>query len=220
MLLLLFASRSHPFNLWHCSVPFAITMTMLSHRGGEALKRWLPHSSIAPALCIGLIALLLSNSAFLNYPSLLASPFRNEPGPRPSLMTDPLDLSGLPTEFGPLAASFQKIVSAIREVASDGEEIAIFDADDTLLYYAARVAPWSRYSSFYKMAVNYRSLDELRFQLAQRPPRFIVIRNQPAPAEYRFIWSPIHSIARSGYVLFRTVEDFEFWRRPDELPAQ
>jgi hypothetical protein len=70
------------------------------------------------------------------------------------------------------------------------------------------------------MAVTHRSLDQLRAELVELPPRYIVLRNEPDPIGFAFLWSSIREIAESRYVLSRTVEEFEFWKLSDESPAR
>jgi len=221
-LLLLFVGRSHPFNLCHAAVPFAVVSTMLLFRGCQALGRWLPYSSFAHVLSGGLVLLLLTNTQFLRYPSLLESLFSDAPRAGLSLTSDPVDISGLPLEAEAFVNNFKDTATAIRSVAPDGRDVAILDIDDTLFYYAANVAPWSRYASLFPMILTQQSLEDLQHELVERSPGTVVMRGEHAarPAEFEFAWSPLYQVVKSRYELSQTIGDFEIWRQRIESPAQ
>ena len=73
--LLIFVSRSHPFNLCHAAIPFAVVLTALIAQGHAVLERSLPGSLLPYALLSGLVLLLLTKTEFLSYPSFLRSNF-------------------------------------------------------------------------------------------------------------------------------------------------
>jgi hypothetical protein len=214
-LLLLFVSRSHPFNLCHAAIPFAVVLTALMFQGYKALERRRLHSLLPYALLGGLVLLLLTKPEFQRYPSLLASIFTEAPTGGLSLRSTPADISGLPPAVGDFVREFNDLTSAIRTLAPDGRNVAILDPNDTLLYSAANLTPWSRYASLFYMALTQQSLDDIRNDLLIRSPRYVVIRGQNATRSpnWEFVWTPLYQAVTNRYVLHQTVGSYEIWQR-------
>lgn len=214
-LLLLFVNRSHPYNLCHAMVPFAVVLTALMLQGYKVLERRLPHSSLPYALVGGLVLLLLAKAEFQRYPSFLGSIFTNTPSGGVSLRSNPADISGLPQDYEGFAREFQDISSAIQTLASDGKSVAILDLNDTLLYCAANASPWSRYASLFHMALTQQSLDGIRDDLIARSPKYVMTRGQNArrPPNWEFVWAPLYQTVTNRYVLHQTVGSYEVWQR-------
>ena len=216
-LLLLFVNRSHPFNLCHAAIPFAVILTALIFQGYKALEQAVPHSSLPYALVGGLILLLLAKAEFQRYPSFLASIFTNTSSGGVSLRSNPADISGLPQDYDGFAREFQDICSAIRTLAPDGKSVAILDLKDTLLYSAANASPWSRYASLFHMALTQQSLDGLRDDLIARAPKYVVTQGEKAPRrpEWDFVWNPLYEAVTNRYELVQTVGPYEIWALPN-----
>jgi hypothetical protein len=214
-LLLLFVNRSHPYNLCHAAIPFAVVLTALLFQGYKLLERRLPHSSLPYALVGGLVLLLLAKPEFQRYPSFLASLFAEAPTGGLSLRSDPTDISGLPPEAEGFVREFHDICSAIHTLAPDGNSVAILDFNDTVLYCASNTSPWSRYASLFHMALTQQLLGGIRNDLVVRSPRYVVIRGQNAgrPRSWEFVWAPLYQGVTNRYVLHQTVGSYEIWQR-------
>ena len=214
-LLLLFVNRSHPYNLYHPAVPFAIVLTALMVQGRRALASVLRYSSFPYVLAGGLILLLLTKAEFLRYPSLLRSFFDPPARGGLSLLSNPTDISGLPPEAAGFVQEVNNLVSATRIIAAS-KDVAILDFDDTLLYYAANLRPWSRYSSLFHLALTKKAIGDIRNDLIERPAKCVIIRgeNSRRPANWEFVWSPLYELVKSRYVLHETVGHYEIWLRP------
>ena len=78
--MLAFVNRSHPYNLSHGAVPFAIFVAALVSRGYQMVN--LPHSLMPVAVVCDLGLFLVTEPEFGRYPSCLAVFFR-------PLATDP-----------------------------------------------------------------------------------------------------------------------------------
>ena len=217
-LLLLFVSRSHPYNLCHAMVPFAVVLTALIFQGYKVLERRVPHSSLPYALIGGLVLLLLAKAEFQRYPSFLGSIFADSPSGGVSLRSNPVDLSGLPPDYENFARDFQDISSAIQTLAPDGKSVAILDLNDTLLYSASNASPWSRYAPLFPMALTQQSLDSIRDDLIARSPKYMVARGQNAvrPPNWEFVWAPLYQAVTNRYVLHQTVGPYEVWLRANK----
>jgi hypothetical protein len=217
-LLLLFVNRSHPFNLCHAAVPFAVVLTALLLQGYKVLERRLPHSSLPCALAGGLVLLLLAKAEFRRYPGFLASIFTKAPTGGLSLKSTPTDISGLPPSAEGLVREFKDITSAIRILAPDGKGVAILDPYDTLIYSGGNASPWSRYASLFHMALTRQALDGIRNDLLTQSPRYVVIRGQNATRSpnWDFVWAPLYQAVTNRYVLRQTVDSFEIWQRANQ----
>ena len=213
-LLLMFVNRSHPYNLCHAAIPFAVFVTALIAQGNAALERRLPRSVLPYALLGGLVVLLLTKAEFQRYPSFFASVFAHPPSSGILLRSNPPDLAGLPPDYAGLAREFQQVSSTIQTLAPDGKRVAILDFNDTLLYNAANACPWSRYASLFHMALTQQSLDGIRNDLIAHAPLYVVIRGQNAtrPAKWEFVWAPLYAVVTNRYSLDQTVSSYEIWR--------
>jgi hypothetical protein len=218
-LLLLFVNRSHPFNLCHASVPFAVVLTALMFQGYKALERAVPRSSLPYALMGGLVLLLITKAQFLCCPSFLGSTFTQTPTGSVSLRSNPADISGLPPHNEDFAREFRDICSAIHRLAPDGRGVAILDLNDTVLYCVANARPWSRYAPLFPMALTQQSLDGIRDELIARSPKYVVIRGQNAvrPPKWEFVWAPLYQAVTNHYVLHQALGSYEIWQRANSL---
>jgi hypothetical protein len=214
-LLLVFVGRSHPYNLPHVSVPFAVVCVMLLTRARERLGRWLPHASFGPVLAGGLLLLLLTNANLRHYPSALGSHFRQPLRAGLTLFPDAPGISGLSFASRQFVEDLGAVAAAVRSLASDGRDVAIFDLNDTPLYCAAGIPPWSRYATLVPMLLTQDSIAELKQELIVRQPGAVVIRSERGrtPA-LDFAWRPLHELLESRYERARTIGDFEIWTQP------
>jgi hypothetical protein len=212
-LLLLFVNRSHPFNLCHATVPFAVVLTALISQSHAALERRLPRSTLPYALLSGLVVLLLTKAEFLRYPSFFRSNSIAAPSGEVSLRLYPPDICGLPQTHEGFVREFQEVAAAIQALAPDGKGVAILDFDDTPLYNTANLCPWSRYASILYMALTQKSLDGIRNDLITKAPRHVVIRGQNGkrPTQFEFAWAPLYTTVTNRYNLSRTIGDYEIW---------
>ena len=212
--LLLFVNRSHPYNLCHAAVPFAVVITALISQSFKALT-FLPARSALPGiLAAGLGVLLVTKAEFRRYPSVARSFFTSPSPAGLSLVSSPEDVCGLPLEAGGFVREFNGITSAIGSIAPHGRDLAILDGKDTLLYWAANVCPWSRYGSLFYMALTKQSVEDMRNSLIERPPRWVVVRGQnaPRPPAWEFVWRPLYETVTNRYELRQTVGPYEIWQ--------
>jgi hypothetical protein len=214
-LLLVFVNRSHPFNMCHAAIPFAVVLTALIARCHKALASQLRCSALPYAMAGCLISLLLTKPEFQRYPSCLATAFTGVPTGGLSLRSVPRDISGLPPGAEGFVEEFNAITSTIHTLALDGQTVAILDSNDTLLYSVADACPWSRYASVFHMALTQQSLDGIRNDLLIRSPGYAVIRGQQTmrPPNWEFVWAPLYQAVTNRYVLRQTIGSYEVWQR-------
>jgi hypothetical protein len=217
-----FVARSHPHNLYHPAVPFAVILTALAFLGRKSLAGVLQHSSFPYVATSGLVMLLLTKPEVLSYPSLAKSPFQDTPPEGLSLTSNSDDICGLPPEYGQFVQEFRDVTAAIRTIAPDGKNMAIFDVNDTLLCYAANVCPWRPCAFIFQMALTQPAVGDVLSDLTQRPPKYVVTRGQSAPRSPNcdFIWAPLYEAVTNRYALVQAVGPYEIWALPSSGLAQ
>jgi hypothetical protein len=160
--------------------------------------------------------LVLTKAEFLKYPSLARSLFAQSPPPGLLLRSNPDDISGLPDTLAESVEQFSKLTALLRTLAPDGRDVAIIDLHDTLIYCGANVEPWWRFTSIFQMALTKQSVFDLQRDLAEKPPKLVVIRSDKAERaqRYDFVWKPLHDYVKDHFDLRQTIGVFEVWTRP------
>jgi hypothetical protein len=219
--LLLFISRSHPFNLCHAASPFAVLLTALLFRCQSVLPGPLQRSSLPWALAGGLALLLVTKPQFQSYPSLLGSAMQSGSPAGLSLRTNPPDVSGLPPEYESFVRDVQDTCSITETLAPDGKGVAVLDLYDTLLYSVAGACPWSRYAPLFDMALTQSALEGIRDDLIARSPKYVVTRGQNSvrPPEWDFVWAALQEVVTKRYVLCQTAGPYGIWALPNSALA-
>jgi hypothetical protein len=215
-LLVNFVSRSHPYNLFHPSVPFAVVLTAVAFQAWTKSPASVRQLAL-PWLCTaGLMGLLLTKSEFLDYPSLGRSFFAEFPPPGLMLRPDLGDLSGLQPGLKGFADELSGLTTVLRRLAPDGKGIAVVDFHDTLIYWGARAEPWWRFTSVFHMALTEHSVNDLQRDLGEKPPKFVVIRGN-LPDDLRafdFVWKPTHDFIKEHFQILERSGSYEIWARP------
>ena len=231
MSLLLFVGRSHPWNLFHVSVPAClVAVSMLarchqrlgrshagaSHTVARAVRSGVVRALPAACLAAALFALWAS-PAFHVYPGLWK---RITGGPPPQglcLLQAPGDICGLPAGLRPYVEHLHAVTAKMRAVAMEGQTVAVLDDADPLLYLMAGLAPWSRYSPVLPGLLFQSQVVQLQAQLASSGPDVVVMRTRPEGGWWRFIdphlWHAVHRTVQGHYLLESTYGPFELWRR-------
>ena len=216
-MLLIFVSRSHPFNLYHASAPFALLVTVSMARLREHVRPILAWTSIPAAVALALVILLVGQTDFQNYPSLLRSCFVSQPTDRLALVESPVrDLAGLPDDAEDYARQVHAVLPALRACAADGSSVLILDPNDTVLYCAADLPPWARQTSLLHSLGAKSHLAQLMQQISTRRPRYVVI---PSPgktavrAEFVEVLSALYGYLCTDYRTDREVGGFTICER-------
>lgn len=215
-LLLNFVGRSHPYNIFHASVPFALVTTFWLWR----LCKAAPWPTSAPVV-IGatLLALLITVPELRQYPCLaksLGGAAIAKPGL--TLVDSPRDLGGLPPAEAALVNDFKLLVEKLRPFAGRHNAVLILDSLDTSLYSATGIEPWSRYSSLLHMIQSMPTLKRVMQEIRQRQPEYIVFRAPAArlggefdEAEFQDVLDVLYPFVRQSYVLKEMAGSFEIW---------
>ena len=214
MLMIIFIRGANSGLLYNVSIPFAVMLTVLLFQCRRALQGWLRRSSVPWILAGSLIVFLLSSPVFLCYPSLLKSLFIAPPHDGLTLLSNPIDISGIPLEYEGYVRETQDVIAAIKTIAPDGRNVAIFDYNDSFLYYCANVQPWSRYPLLLWSACTKHQLQDIEVDLMTRHPKYVVIRGRyfQQVRDLEEIWQTLYQIVANRYALERSVGPYEFWR--------
>ena len=206
-LLLLFVSRSHPFNLCHSTAPLAVILTALLSRGQRELRRIGAYSALPWAVAAGIAALILFKPEFRHYPCCARSFFDGSPSSNPTAGHYPEELENL--------------AAAVRSLKPGNQEVGMFDYHSTLLSYLSDTRPWSRYDSSFYMMLTWPRLENLEQELAEKPPPYAIIRgeNYQRPAYWEFVRAPLYEIIKERYRLRQTVGSYEIWQLSDDRGA-
>ncbi len=224
--LMLFIGRSHPYNLFHVSVPFSIVAAVTFARWSQsrvqsltdASQRATPPTgqvlSLGTYLPLGALVaatlFLVTTTSFRKYPGFLQSFFLAKQPAGFCLLKEEKDLSGLPAEAKEYAAMFDAVINRLKEAAASGKTVAVLDDADPIFYLASDTAPWSRYSPLFPMLYTHALVDQLVSQVAERGPDVVVIRSNLIQSD---VWRAFHETVEKHYRLDGTAGVFEFWQR-------
>ena len=175
--LVLFVGRSHVFNLYHCAVPFVLTLVLGVQRAVRAWSPFMARSLVPLAGMCLTAAWLATNPTFLAYPSLARTKFKPERVPLQGvyLLAETRDVY-LPSSSAAKADAIATLGEKLRHLTADGSRVAILDNDDTLLCLAGHCRPWSRYLFVLSMLHTRTQLENMRQALITDRPRYVVIR--------------------------------------------
>jgi hypothetical protein len=230
LVLILFVGRSHPFNLFHPSVPFSLIVTILAARLHQRVKGCASGSPpepetkkshvverLVPWCVLGCAAVgLFGSRAFQDYPGALRMLFCRAPAEGLRLLQDPPDVSGLPPAAEGAIQQFTQVVSGLRARVAAGQTVAVLDHSDTLFYLATGTAPWWRYSPVLPAMIKRSQLADLQRALILRGPQWVVIRGSGLHAQLfgeEDVWQAVYQSVESCYRREETVGMFELWKR-------
>ena len=215
-LLLNFVGRSHPYNIFHAAVPFAMVVTFWLWQA----RGWVRYTSMPAVVASSLLVLLITVPEMRQYPSLAKSILGvSAPKPGLALVDSPRDLAGLPEPSRPVVEDFKAITIKMKSLVGEGKSILVLDSMDTSLYYAAGIRPWSRYSSLLHMTQSIPALKRVMREIQDRRPDCIVIRGPQAQRtgefdepEFQDLLDAFYPMVRKNYALNENVGSYELWQ--------
>jgi hypothetical protein len=149
-LLLLFVQRTHPCNLSHGIVPFAI----LASQGGLATVRWTSRWTLNPQRAVLIVssatlvlvgAVLATNPNLRTYPGLIQTRWASSEARRVGL-GKAVGVKGLSADHAAQAAQFRELTLRLASLQASGKRIAVISDFDPIYCLAAGVPPVDRYS--------------------------------------------------------------------------
>lgn len=220
-LLLIFVNRSKALNILHPSLPFWILMTWMItgtnkiwleqiknkfYINRQNIKKlfqlWIPGF-----LLLFSSVILFTGTEFRTYPNLLNYLTKSLPVKSSCLMTEPRDICGLPDTQKQTIIDFDKVVSAVKILLSQGKTVAIFDDRDTLFNLAAGNTTWFRYQP--GLVLFKTQLDTIKRQIIQQPTDYLLITNTDNGSHN--VWNEVHKTVDGRYFLTQTIGGMEFW---------
>jgi len=130
------------------------------------------------------------------------------------LFTDSEDVCGLPIEAQGFIRQFEAVTKRIKKLSSSGKTVAILDDADTMVYLAAGVPPWPRYSPLFPSLITKKQLEGVKYQLMHKPPDYVFIFANEEHARYFEevdIWQEFRKSIEEGFLLVENVGPFEVW---------
>ncbi len=225
----LFVNRSHPWNIFHCILPFGVLAAYLARsildrslevtaglgRSGSTPWRTSLLRQGAPglALVVALIA-LWTNPAFRGYPNLWNRPVRSTSlGPELCLMPG---LCGFPESDAEKIEEFRSVTGQMAEYRTSGQSIEIIHAFDPIFYLASGCPPLDRYSPLLPDLKTKQQLTEAigRFQ-ARKTPRVVI----QEPTDLHEDWTSLRealsayrNVLLADYEIEKRIGHLEIWR--------
>ena len=212
MMLLLFVNRSHCWNIYHPLAPFVIVLACVACQGfgsffGGRLSRGIPL-----ALLLLLAVLLLSKPTVREYPGFLHNLLA--PQPAPTVRAAPgLSSPGRPTLPPELTALCSRLSVLARE-----QRVLLAVDDDTVIYSATGLRPWSRYNPLEPLFFQPDAMPRFLQLIRSQNPDVVVLANNRS-------WQDVVDRCRQNLSRdYRITEQFgpyELWsRQPVSVPAR
>jgi hypothetical protein len=208
------------------------TQPFLRPAGGRFEKR----AGLLPYLAIALIGAAIAVSGkqlvdgVLAYPNIASLVVGGSTPDGVCLMLEPRDICGLPPQTADAARGFRTIARQLHQLGASGKTTAVIDETGSLFYLASGTAPYARYNRIFRTAYTKRMIGELRDDLAQHPPDYVLTRLPlvagtstaaqwalfgPGPRKdspYLDTWNGLLSVVHRGYSLEGREGPFEIWR--------
>lgn len=228
-ILLLFVGRSHPWNLYHPSVPFSLMSVSVVARLWEFLKTQAPTRDwtakrnqplywgyrAIPFLFVGAVLVaMVSNPAFRNYPSLLHPWSVGIRSTSLCLFSDQGDVCGLPPNQAGAVEQFNAVVKRMRAFAANGDSVLVLDDVDTRYYVAADIRPWGRMSPTFPNIFTQKQLEQFQNEIIAKPPTIVLIRATDAQARVRDeydVYDALKQTLAEHMTQTGQVGEFEIW---------
>jgi hypothetical protein len=229
--LLLFVGRSHPYNLFHVSIPFSIIAVATLVRWSNSWRppKYLPTTECAGKPTVpplnhllpwGALAvttmLMLTNRSFLRYPGMAQTLLLGPPPAELRLSKELMSACDMPANTQKTVSMFDAVIGRMKEAVASGATVAVLDGSDTIFYLASNIAPWPRYSPIFPALYTRTAVARFVREVAERGPEVVVICANPAHGgsyDCPDVWRAAHEAIATHYRLDSTEGIFEFWRR-------
>ena len=193
--LTIFIGRSHPFNMYHPSVPFSILLTSALATTGVELGTLLETARPSPGAplfratlrsvpwaCVYLaLVAVFANGNFQQYPNLLHGSYPDPNVARPVdhyLFAARRDVI-VPEELLPEGQRIAAIAGVLAKLSEGGRHsVAVLDFGETTYLVQADLKPYFRYSPFLAGLFFKEQVDTIDRQLIEHPPEYVVLPDQ------------------------------------------
>ncbi|HEX8832665.1 MAG TPA: hypothetical protein VF719_00620 [Abditibacteriaceae bacterium] len=237
MAMLKFIGRSNPLNLFQPIIPFCLVSACLVSQWHRYLllqkirtrplaahQKLLLGSALPVAALCALVFMIGGLPSFRAY----GSAFKQVGGSTLLYQRTDIDLAegcllqqvddicGLPASEHHYFKPFDQLTNQLRVWAKQKHSVAVLDDSDTVLYLAAGIAPWSRYSPLFTSSGTPAKLQKLLQDLQQHPPDYALIRKDDRHTGFfntKRVWSEVHRALPRSFVRQSELGHFEIWRR-------
>lgn len=226
--LVLFVGRSHPYNLFHASLPFSLllvsALALLHHYAAGWLEQaeftqkkpsWGKLANRLPpwGALVMILAVLAFNQDFRRYPNFLKILTSGDSSSPSYNIRNPRNLRELfPDKPGSLQ-DFLVTIESMEFLLASGQKIAILDHQDTVYYSELGVASWNRYSPLFSALVTQEQIEKVKKQLLIYNPDYIFLQ------KYHKLYDDVRVDFRNSimknYRLVGYVGLFEIWHRSE-----
>ena len=222
--LLYFVGRSHPYNLFRPTVPFAI---LIAAGGGIAHREWAGRRRAKgqPTVANGVIAwaamctaavMLGTHPGAEQYRGLIRAAVTDEPPRGICLFENPDDVCGLAPESQHTVDELRRLAGRLRGLGSARRSVAVLDEIGPLIVHMAGGLPWGRYQPAFAGIFTKDQVEAVRRDLDEDPPAFVVMRAESVATPYYIdIWRELRPAVEDGYVRDSRHGVFEIWSRKD-----
>jgi hypothetical protein len=230
----IFIGRSHPFNLYHPSIPFCILLTSAFAWTGVELGGRLEAARPAPGApllratlrtvpwaCVYLALIAVcANGNFQQYPNLLHWSSCDRPVARPLdnyLFAQRRDAL-LPEALRPEVQRFAAITDELMQLSEGGRNsIAVIDIAETYYLVQADLKPYFRYSPLLASLYFKEQVDLIDRQLADHPPAYVLIPDKAPMIDQQVrstdVYDRVMARLNERYTLLEKVYDMIVFKR-------
>ncbi len=198
-LLLQFIGRSHPFNLYHASIPLSLLLTwygfQLTCKLKNAVVSWVSDNMKAesarsktisclqtkalgfiPTAAIAFLALgLLNNDAFRNYPNLLNALTNPKAKEETFLLLPELNDIAIPMRLKKYAEDFHAATQDARRLTQDGKSVMFIVNNEPIYHLASGSKAPYRYAPLLPALMSKSMLRRVIATLEERPVDYAFI---------------------------------------------
>lgn len=198
-LLLQFIGRSHPFNLYHASIPLSLLLTWYGFQATSKLKNtidsWVPDTKkvgsgnskavsvpLTKALvlilsaAIACLALgLLNNDAFRNYPNLLKTLTNPKAKEETFLLLPELNDIAIPLRLKEYAKDFHAATQDARKMTEGGKSVMFIVNNEPIYHLASGSKAPYRYAPLLPALMSKSMLRRVIIELEERPVDYAFI---------------------------------------------
>lgn len=219
-----FVGRSHPFNLFHSSIPVVILIVVGIAACAERVRRPAPHQypilaarrNAAPILLAACVLVhILTLGGFRDYPNVLHPNWEQSrvalggPAYPGTGVRVPVELQGTDTDF-------KTVVTDARRLSQDGSKVLFLVNNDPIYYLASGATSQFRYSPLFPclLTKSAQSIFERDFQRS-RIDYVFVPPFDPSERNASHEWDirrSLHRIVAANYRLDHRSGSFEVWR--------
>ena len=214
-----FVGRSHPNNIYHAMVPFALVSAYWIWRSRRMLDGVVRATSIPAVFAAGLLVVVCTSPEMHIYPNVARRAWLPSPAAYQPLDPERRDIVFPSENPEPFQLALQALIPRLKALAAGNKPILILDEHDTVLYSETGIEPWHRYSSLLYMCQSWDTIAKVRREIIHRKPEYIVLRGHRVDSvadakegEFADVLEQLSPTIRKNYEPMESVGTYEIWR--------